>query len=103
MKPFVLTEAATADLREIKDFLSKNSRAAARRVVADVNDAIDDLASSPGIGHRHQDLDEAVRVWQVYSYLIAYLAKSSPLQILRIVHGARDLKKIVFVPPETPR
>jgi plasmid stabilization system protein ParE len=102
MKRFVLTQAATADLPEIKDYLSKNSRAAARRVVADIHDAIDSLASSPGIGHRHQDLDEAVRVWQVYAYLIAYLPAPSPLQILRIVHGARDLTKIVLFPPEAP-
>jgi antitoxin ParD1/3/4/toxin ParE1/3/4 len=50
------------------------------------------LAEFPGIGHLREDVtDEPIRFWCVYSYLIAYRPHTKPLEILRIVHGARDL------------
>jgi antitoxin ParD1/3/4/toxin ParE1/3/4 len=53
------------------------------------------LADFPGIGRARSDLsDETLRVWAVYSYLIIYRPDTKPLQVLRVIHGARELKRI---------
>jgi antitoxin ParD1/3/4/toxin ParE1/3/4 len=50
------------------------------------------LAETPGIGHHRGDLaDTRHRFWTVFSYVIAF-RETSPLQIIAIVHGARQLE-----------
>ena len=45
----------------------------------------------PRLGHTRRDLtDEDVLFWPVYSYLLVYQPKETPLQVVRIVHGSRD-------------
>jgi len=54
------------------------------------------LAQSPLMGHLREDLtDEPVRFWSVYSYVIVYDPETQPLQIIRILHSARDLRRIL--------
>ncbi len=48
------------------------------------------------MGHLRNDLaDESLRVWSVYSYLIFYRPDSIPLQIIRVLHGSRDIETII--------
>ncbi len=48
------------------------------------------------MGHLRQDLaDEPLRFWAVYSYLIIYREDSDPLEIVRVLHGARDVKSLL--------
>jgi antitoxin ParD1/3/4/toxin ParE1/3/4 len=48
------------------------------------------------MGHLREDLtDEPVRFWSVYSYVIVYDPETQPLQILRILHGARDVRRVL--------
>jgi antitoxin ParD1/3/4/toxin ParE1/3/4 len=50
------------------------------------------LAGDPGIGHRRTDLTGAdVRFFAVYSYLIVYRPSTKPLQVVAVLHGARDV------------
>lgn len=54
------------------------------------------LAGMPEMGHVREDLAQAsLRFWPVYSYLIVYLPESRPLQILRVLHGARDVRSLL--------
>ncbi len=49
----------------------------------------------PGMGHKRRDLtNRDVLFWPVHSYLITY-QPSSPLRIVRVVHGRRDVKKLL--------
>ncbi len=51
------------------------------------------LAEFPRIGHLRQDLaDQSLRFCRVCSYLIVYRAEATPLQIVRVLHGARDIE-----------
>jgi len=50
----------------------------------------------PGQGHRRTDYTKSPILFPpVYSYLIAYRPGTDPLQILGIVHGARDVKMVL--------
>jgi plasmid stabilization system protein ParE len=76
------------------------SREAARQVRAELRDAMRRLAAMPGIGHLREDLsDETVRFWAVRSYVIVYRTDTDPLQVLRVLHGARDVRAILETEP----
>ena len=93
---FVLTPAARDDLGEITAHIRQDSVETARRVRAELREAMARLAQSPLIGHVREDLtDEPVRFWSVYSYVIVYDPETRPLQIIRVLHGARDVRRIL--------
>lgn len=68
--------------------------------LARIHDACERLAEMPGIGHYREDLvDRNYRFWTVDSYLIVYRWQSAPLQIISIVHGARNLRHFFATRP----
>jgi plasmid stabilization system protein ParE len=55
------------------------------------------LAGVPGGGHWRKDLtDEPVKFFSVYSYLIVYRPETKPLQVVAILHGHRDLERVLL-------
>ncbi|PSB49207.1 type II toxin-antitoxin system RelE/ParE family toxin [Cyanosarcina cf. burmensis CCALA 770] len=96
MKTFVLTEQAALDVESIWDYIADNSIDAADRARDELYAAMQKLAQMPGMGHLRLDLaDERHRFWTVYPYLIVYRPNTQPLQILRVLHGARDIRSIL--------
>ena len=96
MARFVLSPEASDDLREIRDYIARDSTSAARRVLADLRVAMRRLAEMPEIGHVRQDLaDEPLRFWPVYSYLIIYRPDSRPLEVVRVLSGYRDIAELL--------
>lgn len=96
MSRFRLTPAAKTDLAEISDYIARDSPRAAKRVRGELRAAMARLAEMPTMGHLREDLTSApVRFWSVYSYLIVYRPDTRPIQVLRVVHGARDVKRIL--------
>lgn len=96
MKRYQLTPAAETDLEEIFDHIRVDSTGAALRVLKRVRDAMRRLAEYPRMGHVREDLvDKSLRFWPVYSYLIVYRPNSRPLQIIRMLHGARNVQRIL--------
>lgn len=66
------------------------------KVVLALEDAVDLLASQPGIGHARADLTERpLKLWSVYFHLVVYDAASAPLTIVTVLHGARDVAEIL--------
>lgn len=93
---FSLTPAARADLIEIDDYLCRQSARAAARVRAKLREAMRRLAEQPHMGHLREDLaDEKLRFWPVYSFLIIYRAEVRPLQVVRVLHASRDVRKLL--------
>ena len=46
----------------------------------------------PMMGHPRDDLaDETLRVWPIYNYLIIYRPSRSPIEVIRVLSGYRDL------------
>lgn len=95
---FELSPAAKNDLHEIRHFIEIVQREpeAARRVLLRLQDALEQLARMPGMGHRRQDLTEKdLRFWSVYSYLIIYQPDTNPLRIVRVLSAYRDVAEIL--------
>jgi plasmid stabilization system protein ParE len=88
---FLLTPEARADIIEIWDYIAADSIDSADQVMVRLHDAFTGLAQTPGMGHYREDLaDSRHRFWTVYSYVIAYRWETRPLQIIAVVHGARQ-------------
>jgi toxin ParE1/3/4 len=61
------------------------------------------LAKNPGVGHWREELtDKRHRFFLVYSYLIVYRYEAKPLQIVPVLHAARDVQSILGLSPDEP-
>jgi len=97
VKRFVLSPEAERDIDEIKYYLVANAGVAvARYVIREIKLACGFLAATPNVRHIREDLtSEAVKFWPVFSYLIVYRPRSRPLEIVRVVHGRRDVEALL--------
>lgn len=92
---WILSQPAREDLDSILGYVERESGPqAADRLLDDFIAAFDLLATSPRMGRRAQ-LPREARWWLVHSYLILYHAEVEPIEIDRILHGARDLERIL--------
>jgi toxin ParE1/3/4 len=94
---YVLAPEAALDLVQIWRFIKKQSSVEiADHVESVIREKIAFLAENPGAGHWRKNLtDEAVKFFTVYSYLIVYRPESTPLQIVSILHGRRDVEQLL--------
>jgi plasmid stabilization system protein ParE len=95
-RPYQLTSEALRHVDEIGEFIAEDSVDAALRVYDALEEAFEQLADMPEMGHTRWDLtDRPLKFWTVYSYLVVYDAASSPLRIVAVLHGARDVARLL--------
>jgi plasmid stabilization system protein ParE len=91
-KRYVLSRLAADDIDDIWDFIAKRNIDAADRVIDELYRAIRKLAEMPQIGHVREDLaDRTHRFWPVRDFLIIYHPDTKPLEVVRVLRGARDI------------
>lgn len=96
MSRYIFGRYVEGDLREIRDRIARESPYSARRMMVRFLNAFRLLAKRPEMGHVREDLLEpAIRFWPVGAHLILYLAAGTPIEILAVVHGARDVPAIM--------
>ena len=92
MREFELHPQALADVEEIWDYIAQDNLAAADQLVDEIFEAFAGLAAMPEKGYIRKDLtNKPVRFWLVRHYLIVYQPSSTPLRILAVIHGARNV------------
>jgi plasmid stabilization system protein ParE len=98
MSRFVLSPAARLDLIEIWNYyaIEVGDADLADRMRDEIFGGIRAAAHRPGIGHFRRDLaDEPLRFWRVRSHLIIYRSETKPIQVVRVLHAARDLRAVL--------
>ncbi|MGH9445783.1 MAG: type II toxin-antitoxin system RelE/ParE family toxin [Terriglobia bacterium] len=104
MNLYRFTPQAENDLFEIWSYIARDSVDAADRVEATVYEACAFLADGPLRGHSRQDLTNLpLRFWTVPrypTYIVVYDPQSRPLQIIRILQGARNIATVLKIAPE---
>ena len=92
MSGYSLTPEAIQDLEGIWLYIARNNPEAADALEDSIHLACERLVESPLLGHARCDLTERrVRFWLVKrNYLIVYNPASTPLKVLRVLHGARN-------------
>ena len=99
MSRYQFTPQAVDDHFEIWSYIARDSVGAANRLEAAVYNACTFLAEGPLRGRTREDITRLpLRFWTVQAfpnYIIVYDPQSDPLQIIRILHGSRDVQAIL--------
>jgi len=88
-----ISEKALDDLDEIWDYIARDSQAAADRHIARLREKCQVLADNPGFGTRRDDLRPGMRSFPVGSYLILFQRAADGIDVIRVIHGYRDIPK----------
>jgi toxin ParE1/3/4 len=88
-----ITPTAERDLRDILQYIVEHDGVdRALHVYEKFVEAFELLGSSPVAGRVRKDLTgTGVRWWTVFKFVIVYDAERSPVEVLRVLHGMRDL------------
>jgi toxin ParE1/3/4 len=96
---------ARQDVRGIADQLAQTSSRTALRFLDATEAAYTRLAHAPGLGGPYESAPPhlaGLRIWPVTgfkNYLIIYQVGADEIEIVRVLHGARDLDALL--PPES--
>jgi toxin ParE1/3/4 len=88
----VFTDEAIADLNDIHDYIAQHSPTAAARVIGEINERCDLLADNPMMGRSRPEFGRDVRSFPSGAYIIFYRPAEDSVEILRVIHGARNIE-----------
>lgn len=71
---------------------------AAERMILQIYEAEDRLSAFPELGRARLELGPEIRSWAVGSYIVFYRIGAVAVEILRILHGARDIGDVLSEP-----
>ncbi|MEY4809515.1 type II toxin-antitoxin system RelE/ParE family toxin [Vulcanococcus limneticus] len=99
MAVIVLQPRAKADLSDIWQFMAEDSDDQADAFIDLIDQKFQLLAQQSGLGRRREELAEGLRSFPVGRYVIFYLLIPGGVQIVRVLHGARDIEA-AFTKPD---
>ncbi len=82
-------------MEAILEYLQRTNPAAAQRYATDFYDKARALARFPEMGHLRPEIAPNLRSTLVWPYVIFYRVNGDMVQIVRILHGKRDLRRIM--------
>ena len=92
MPSIVIRPKAVADLSEIWTYIAEDSPRQADAFVARINGELQLLARQPKMGRERPELLDGLRSFPLGKYIIFYVPRSRGIEVVRVLHGARDLK-----------
>jgi toxin ParE1/3/4 len=92
------TARADEDLIDIWLFIAHDDVRAADRVLDDIEEKLLLLADQPDLGPARPDIAPDLRYFPVRRYLILYRQITDGIEIVRVVHGARDVPALMADP-----
>jgi toxin ParE1/3/4 len=88
---------ARQDLREIHDFIAKDSDQYAKKVIREIVNSSAGIVLFPHKGRVVPELEvSSIRELFVYSYRLIYQINEGRIDILGVIHSKRDLSRIDF-------
>ena len=88
------TLLARLDLKEIRDFIAQDNKKIASRYMHILKQKCEILAISPGLGICKEEYC-GLHKFPVDNYLIFYRPSKTGIEVIRILHGKRDIKSIL--------
>jgi len=93
---YQISAEAQADLFEIWRRIAADSIDLADRIESEFYDLFASLARMPGQGHVRKDLTRRpVLFFPLYSFLIVYQHDVTPIRIMAVLRGKRNVKRIL--------
>jgi len=90
----VITVEAEADFEDVFDYIAADSPQAALQYVRMLREKALGLGRFPRRHRVREDLPDEMRIAPSGSHLIVYRIAGRRVEILRVIHGARDLPKL---------
>ncbi len=101
-RTIIRSPRSVLDILEVYGFIGEDSVDAADRFLDALDKALELLAAQPKLGQehpvRHRDL-RGLRHWPITgfeNYLIFYLPLSDGIELVRVLHGMRDVRSILM-------
>jgi toxin ParE1/3/4 len=97
----ILDPEADRDIEDEFNYLADRSIDAALRFLKATEETFDDLAEMPGMGSPRRFKNSklaGVRMWPIKdfpNYLAFYLTTDESIRVLRVLHGARNIERIL--------
>jgi plasmid stabilization system protein ParE len=99
MSGYALTALAKADIFAIWSYIADDNEDAANRVEQAIYRACTFVAEAPMRGHSRPDLTtHSLRFWTLTrypNYTIVYRPETAPLQVVAVLHGKRNVRRIL--------
>ena len=97
MRNYRLSPLANEDILDIWTHISRDNVGAADELEADIIAACKKVTENPWLGHLRRDLtNESVLFYAVRGmYLVIHKPEKDPLDIVRVLHGSRDVTGLI--------
>lgn len=92
------TAQAENDLIDIWLYIAPDDVRAADRLLDDLEETFVLLGDQPSLGPARPDIAPGLRYFPVRRYLILYREITDGIEIVRVVHGARDIPTLMADP-----
>lgn len=89
------TVQAEEDLIELWIYIAQDNPSAADRLLDTIEQRCQALAENPLMGRLRPDIAPELRYFIVGRYLILYRTIENGIQIIRVIHGARDIPSLI--------
>ncbi len=86
---------AENDLLEIGTFIERDNPYAATSFIATIREKCEALVANPNMGRARPELIAGMRSFPVGQYVIFYRPDRNVLEIVRVLHGARDIDALL--------
>jgi len=91
MPSIIKTAQARSDLLEIWLYIAEQNEEAATNLLLKIDRDCEKLAGFPRLGRDRGLLKPNLRSWTTGNYLIFYTPIENGIEIIRVLHGARDV------------
>jgi toxin ParE1/3/4 len=94
MGRIVRSPESDADIDEVTLFIARHSLDAALRLVDRLDEKLKLLAWMPQLGPERPELGADIRTLPLGSYLIVYRPIRGGIELVRFLHGSRNLRRL---------
>ena len=93
MVRYRLTPRAAQDLDDIGGYIARDNPVTAARFVATLEMRLQLVADHPMAGRARRELSPDLRSIAFRRYVVFYRVRHGTVEIIRIVHGSRDIRR----------
>jgi len=97
MQPILRTRESRRDYDDIWYYIALRDVAAADRLILHFDATLQTLVTAPQIGRKADEFAANLRCFPVGNYLLFYRLIEEGIELIRVLHGARDITPEYFV------
>jgi toxin ParE1/3/4 len=95
LKRYRVSREARRDVQQIWAYIAEDNEPAARRLIAGFHRKFEFLSANPRAGRCRDDIRRELRSFAVGDYVIFYRIIKAGVRIMRVIHGRRDLPRLL--------